>query len=241
MEKINYKIEITGNGKDISKFSGEFERINVILGGNGTGKSKLINQLKTHINSFGGSRPLIYVEGGRTVNIPSSLQITNQDFNQYRTFEQTETNYKQKRNNTLTARIKDALILLEQTEQEINNKYAKDAHEWNLNGQISTFPLKPIAPLEKLFELFNEVFPSITLTFNSGNKSLRCSKNGNEYNPSQLSDGEKQIFCLLADIVVLTEVNSLILVDEPELNLNPGLACRFWDIVEFELPTAIFI
>ena len=241
MEDTNYKIEISGNGRDIAKFSGEFGRINVILGGNGTGKSKLINQLKTHINSFGGTRPLIYVEGGRTVNIPNSLQRTNQDFNNYRTFEQTETNYKQKRNNTLTARIKDALILLEQTEQEINNKYSKEAHEWNLNGRITTFPIKPTAPLDKLFELFNEVFPSITLTFNSGNKSLRCHKNGNDYHPSQLPDGEKQIFCLLADIVVLAESNSLILVDEPELNLNPGLACRFWDIVEAELPNAVFI
>ncbi|MEY8849844.1 ATP-dependent endonuclease [Psychroserpens sp. XS_ASV72] len=241
MEETNYKIEISGNGRDIAKFSGEFGRINVILGGNGTGKSKLINQLKAHINSFGGTRPLIYVEGGRTVNIPNSLQRTNQDFNNYRTFEQTETNYKQKRNNTLTARIKDALILLEQTEQEINNKYSKEAHEWNLNGRITAFPIKPTAPLDKLFELFNEVFPSITLTFNSGNKSLRCHKNGNDYHPSQLSDGEKQIFCLLADIVVLAESNSLILVDEPELNLNPGLACRFWDIVEAELPNAVFI
>lgn len=238
---MNYKIDIQGNGKDLAKFSGEFERINVILGGNGTGKSKLINKLKEQINSFGGTRPLIYVEGGRTVNIPHSLQRTSSDFNNYRTFQQTESGYKQKRTNTLTARIKDALILLEQTEQEINNKYAKDAHQWNLDGRKSTFPLKPTAPLDKLFELFNEVFPSITLTFNSSNKSLHCEKNGNRYNPSQLSDGEKQIFCLLADIVVLAEDNSLILVDEPELNLNPGLACKFWDIVEAELPNAIFI
>lgn len=241
MEETNYHIEISGNGKEIANFSGDFSRINIILGGNGTGKSNLINQLKNHTKSFGETRPLIYVEGGRTVNIPNSLQRTNQDFNNYRTFKQTEANYKNKRNNTLTARIKDALILLEQTEQEINNKYAKEASEWNINGRITPFPIKPTAPLDKLFELFNEVFPSITLTFVSGSKSLSCHKNGNNYHPSQLSDGEKQIFCLLADIVVLADSNSLILVDEPELNLNPGLACRFWDIVEAELPDAVFI
>ena len=115
MEETNYRIEISGNGRDIAKFSGEFGRINIILGGNGTGKSKLIIQLKAHMNSFGGTRPLIYVEGGRTVNIPNSLQRTNQDFNNYKTFEQTETNYKNKRNVTLTARIKDALILAVRT------------------------------------------------------------------------------------------------------------------------------
>ena len=40
---------------------------------------------------------------------------------------------------------------------------------------------------------------------------------------------------------MLAENKSLILVDEPELNLNPGLACRFWDIVEIELPESIFV
>jgi hypothetical protein len=40
---------------------------------------------------------------------------------------------------------------------------------------------------------------------------------------------------------MLTEPKSLVLVDEPELNLNPGLACRFWDILENELPETIFI
>ena len=241
MEKIKYKVEIPGNGKEIIAFSAEFQRVNILLGGNGTGKSKILGQLKGHVNSFGTVRPLIYVEGGRTMVIPDSLRLDNKNFNQYRTYQQTETVYKRKRQTTISQRIKDALILLEQKEQEINNVFAKGAHEWDLNGRESNFPIKPQAPLERLFEIFNEVFPSITLKFISAQKQLKCYKNGNEYPPSQLSDGEKQIFCLLADIFMLTEPNSLILVDEPELNLNPGLACRFWDILENELPESIFI
>ena len=241
MEKTKYKIDIPGNGKEIIPFSAEFQRINIVLGGNGTGKSKILNQLKSHVNSFGFARQLICVEGGRTMTIPDSLQLDQRNFNQYRTFQQTENSYKSKRQATISQRIKDALILLEQKEQEINNTFAKEAHDWDLNGRINSFPLKPQAPLERLFDIFNEVFPSITLKFISAQKSLRCYKNGNEYSPSQLSDGEKQIFCLLADIFMLTEPGSLIIVDEPELNLNPGLACRFWDILENELPESIFI
>jgi energy-coupling factor transporter ATP-binding protein EcfA2 len=236
-----YKIDIPGNNNDVMTFSTEFRRINIILGGNGTGKSKLLNQLKGQINSFGSPRSLIYVEGGRTMTIPESLKLTNLDFSSYQTYSQTENLYFGKRNKTISQRIKDGLILLEQKEQEINNEFAHAAHAWGISDRKTSFPIKPQAPLEKLFEIFNEVFPSITLKFNSAQKALKCNKNGNEYGPSQLSDGEKQIFCLLADIFMLADQNSLILVDEPELNLNPGLACRFWDILENELPESIFI
>lgn len=241
MKKTKYKIDIPGNGKEIIPFSAEFQRINIILGGNGTGKSKILNKLKGHVNSFGFARQLIYVEGGRTMTIPDSLQLDQRNFNQYRTYQQTENSYKSKRQTTISQRIKDALILLEQKEQEINNTFAKEAHNWDLFGRKDSFPFKPQAPLERLFDIFNEVFPSISLKFISAQKSLKCYKNGSEYSPSQLSDGEKQIFCLLADIFMLTEPGSLIIVDEPELNLNPGLACRFWDILENELPESIFI
>lgn len=236
-----HQISIEGNDKGLTPFNAELLRINVILGGNGTGKSKLLNALKAHANSFGQSRQLIYVEGGRAITIPNSLQLSQTDFNQYQTYDKTEKFYKNKRDKNITSRIKDALILLEQKEQEINNQFAKDAHNWNLTGRTTPFPEKPQAPLEKLFEIFNEVFPSITLKYNTAEKTLKCYKNGNEYGPSQLSDGEKQIFCLLADIFMLAEPLSLILIDEPELNLNPGLACRFWDILENELHEAIFI
>lgn len=237
-----YKIQFPKDiGNGAPEFQAEFDRVNIILGGNGTGKSKVLNKLKEHVNSFGMNRQLIYVEGGRTINIPHSLQLTRSDFDTYRTFEQTERQYKSKLNSSISQRIKDALILLEQKEQEINNVFAKDARNWDVEGRQTPFPIKPQAPLERLFEVFNEVFPSISLQFNTAQKNLICLKDGNQYSPAQLSDGEKQIFCLLADIFILAEPQSLILIDEPELNLNPGLACRFWDTLENELPDSIFI
>ena len=236
-----YQINIPVSARELVPFSAEFLRVNIILGGNGTGKSKLLNRLKTQINAFGEPRQLIYVEGGRAMIIPDSLQLSTSDFTNYKTYLDTENFYKNKRKSKISTRIKDALILLEQQEQEINNRFASEANSWNLTGRKTPFPSKPQAPLEKLFEIFNEVFPSITLKFNTAAKTLRCIKNNTEYAPSQLSDGEKQIFCLLTDIFMLAEPKSLILVDEPELNLNPGLACRFWDIVENELPESIFI
>ena len=70
---------------------------------------------------------------------------------------------------------------------------------------------------------------------------MRCRKNNNEYGPTGLSDGEKQVFSILVDIIELTDSNSILFVDEPELNLNPGLANRLWSSIEALLPDAVFI
>ena len=62
----------------------------------------------------------------------------------------------------------------------------------------------------------------------------------------KLSYTDKGIDFLNAQLKITFEIieranPKLIIVDEPELNLNPGLACRFWDILENELPESIFI
>ncbi|WP_008293746.1 AAA family ATPase [Congregibacter litoralis] len=59
--------------------------------------------------------------------------------------------------------------------------------------------------------------------------------------PHDLSDGEKQVFSILVDVIELTEEQSVLFVDEPELNLNPGLANRLWTSIESLLPLAVFI
>lgn len=56
-----------------------------------------------------------------------------------------------------------------------------------------------------------------------------------------MSDGEKQVFSILIDILILTQNNSLLLIDEPELNLHPMLACKLWDTIENELSDCQFI
>jgi len=96
-------------------------------------------------------------------------------------------------------------------------------------------------PLDHLFELFNEIFPQITLTYDSHARRLAAQKNGESYGPSSLSDGEKQVFSILADLIGLDETYKLIVADEPELNLHPELAERLWTLIENEFPDKTFI
>jgi hypothetical protein len=89
--------------------------------------------------------------------------------------------------------------------------------------------------------MFSEVFPEIKLNFDEGSKQLQCEKNGNTYSPADLSDGERQAFFVLADLLLTTAPDSLIIVDEPELNLNALLSDRLWNTIEDGLPNALCV
>ncbi len=219
-----------------------FNRVNLLLGANGTGKSKLLKELKDNAQRFYPGRLVIFVEGGRTIKLVDSLQLNRNNFNQYNTLEKANTTFISKRKTTLSDRVTDALLLLDKMGQEIRGKHSDEVHEWAQNGMNGSLPVREDPPLTKLFQLFTEIFPSIQLQLNSTNKALTCTKNGSaNYSTTQLSDGEKQVLSILADIAILAESNSLIIVDEPELNLNPSLACRLWDTIENDLQGCIFI
>jgi hypothetical protein len=64
--------------------------------------------------------------------------------------------------------------------------------------------------LDRLFELFAEIFPQISLSYDSQSKRLSAQKNGQTYGPSNLSDGEKQVFSILADLIELDEPTNLL-------------------------------
>ncbi|WP_139856805.1 AAA family ATPase [Aequorivita sinensis] len=219
-----------------------FNRINILLGANGTGKSKLLKELRDQAPNFYGDRTVIFVEGGRTIKLTNSLQLNRNNFQQYGTLQTANQTFQNKRKTTLSDRVMDALLLLDRMGQEIRGEHSDKVNEWQKNGQNGPMPLREEPPLTKLFTLFSEIFPSIQLKLDSANKSITCIKNGSApYNPSELSDGEKQVLSILADIAILGDDKSLILVDEPELNLNPSLACRVWDTIENDLPNCVFI
>jgi len=89
--------------------------------------------------------------------------------------------------------------------------------------------------------MFSEVFPEIQLRLENENKDLMVYKAEQRYSITELSDGERQVLFILADIALSAEPNSLIIADEPELNLNSQLAARLWDTIEGRLPDAVFV
>lgn len=219
----------------------QLDRVNVFLGANGTGKSQMLKEIKANYGAFG--KDPIYVEGGRALFLIDNLTLNNNNFNQFANLERAKfQNKHQHANENLVNRIQNELYLIDLLDQEIKKEHSDAVTEWLKNSSHGKCPERKESPFERLFGLFTEIFPTISLKYNSESKVLRCIKgDGPEYSPVVLSDGEKQILSLLADIVILGGDNRLVVVDEPELNLNSGLANRFWDIVENELGSSVFV
>ena len=221
-------------------FEFKFSAVNVFLGANGAGKSTFLNEIRDHfINQ--GEKKVVYVEGGRTIKINDTLQLSRQNFQQYDRLEQAKAEYENKRRYSLADRVFDALIVLDKQGQEEKSRHSDTVKEWIESGSKGDCPTRNQPPLDKMFEMFNEIFPLIELTFNTEARRLIANQNGAEYSPSQFSDGEKQVFSILADFNRLNEGHEIIIVDEPELNLHPELAERIWTLIEKEYPQKIFI
>lgn len=220
----------------------EFSRVNVFLGSNGTGKTKLLQELKGQAGNFLPGFQAVNIEGGRAVQMYDSLELTAQNFNNFRTSDQILKSFRGNRGNALTSRIFIGLKALEQMGIDAKIHHSDAVVSWEESGSDKdSRPSLPDEPMLRVFETFNDIFPSITLEYVPQNRRLICRKHGNEYGPTSLSDGEKQVFSILVDIIELTDSKSVLFVDEPELNLNPGLANRLWSSIEALLPEAVFI
>jgi ABC-type cobalamin/Fe3+-siderophores transport system ATPase subunit len=219
----------------------EFKSVNVLLGANGSGKSSTLKEIRDYGKANFKGEAVIYVEGGRAIRLPASFKLSMGNFHDYDSPEKIESNHRTKKPGDLSNRISDALMLLDLKTQEAKDRHSDDVHSWSQKGQDGSVPVREVLPFERLSQLFSNVFPKIKLDFNPKDKTMVCTKGEKAYSITNLSDGEKQVFSIITDIALLAESHSLILVDEPELNLNPLLAVRLWESIENDLPESTFI
>jgi len=213
----------------------EFHRVNVIMGANGVGKSTILRNLS---NDFTLNNKVKYIEGGRVIRI-SHLGDHSEILS---THAKAEHNYRGQRGRNLQNRLFAALVRLEKKQDQLKIKYAEDVHRWNLSDRSTEMPEYPTPPLDRVFQKFGEIFPEIELYLDGPNKNLLCRKTGlAPYDASRMSDGEKQVFGIISDLIETDDDIAAIIVDEPELNLNPQLALNLWDMLENELEDKIFI
>jgi ABC-type lipoprotein export system ATPase subunit len=219
----------------------DFGRVNVILGANGAGKSKLLTEIRDQAAQITNGKKAVYIEGGRTIKIKDVLQLDHTNFGQFDRYESAFSTYQNKRNQFLAERVFDALMVLDKKEAQLKSAHSDAVEKWIEAGHKGECPKRKQPPLEHLFELFTEIFPRITLSYNAQARQLWAEKDGSRYGPSGLSDGEKQVFSILADLIELEDTHTLIIADEPELNLHPELAERVWTLIENEFPLKSFI
>jgi ABC-type lipoprotein export system ATPase subunit len=244
MSEHNYAVDIesTIHVAGVPKITGHFGRITVLLGANGTGKSRVLRRLRdTSSSIFGEDRSPVYIEGGRVIVIPNAIGIDLFSFNQFGTLQLAYQTFRTNRLTPTSNRSRDAFYLLARKDAVAKEQHSDAVTEWQRNGCAGTCPSIEETQLEKLFKLFSEVFPEIRIRLEGEGNQITCHKNSQTYPTNELSDGERQVLFILADIALTAEPNSVIFADEPELNLNSQLAVRLWDAIENYLPDAVFV
>ncbi|GGE05000.1 DUF4435 domain-containing protein [Rhizobium redzepovicii] len=112
------------------------------------------------------------------------------------------------------------------------------AHEKSKGRKNS---IRPVTVIDRLQELWHELIPSQSLLFSEATvRAVRLDGDGESYEASAMSDGERLVLYILGQ-VLLIETDSLLIVDEPELHMNRSLLVRLWDLVERARPDCSFL
>ncbi|WFR99587.1 DUF4435 domain-containing protein [Rhizobium tumorigenes] len=203
----------------------------VLLGPNGTGKSRLgihIDELDESGSShrIGAQRSLELPEEVFAEKYERAIGLLRRDKSDSKRIRPSpgsmEYNYEQ----VLVALFAERLRGLEL------------AHEKSKGRKSS---IRPITVIDKLQALWTELVPHQTLLFSEATvRACKSDVDAEPYDASEMSDGERLVLYILGQILLI-EADSLLIVDEPELHMNRALMVRLWDLVERSRPDCSFI
>ena len=98
----------------------------------------------------------------------------------------------------------------------------------------------PITKLDKIKKIWESLLPNRELLIESGAIRTKQKNSSVPYFASSMSDGERVVFYLIGECLCAPE-NSVIVIDEPELHLHHSLHRKLWDNIEKERDDCIFI
>jgi ABC-type cobalamin/Fe3+-siderophores transport system ATPase subunit len=209
----------------------------VAIGANGSGKTSLANHLKGYLQNNG-----IIVSAQRVLNIPqfNSIQNPTKTLTALNKYQQYDKTYKSERSyDYLHNEFNIVLQNLLADNISENNNYTKKALELAKNKK--EIPNPEISKLIKAFSIWNDLIEHrIIETVDGINIVVKTKENPNHYQAIQMSDGEKVILYLIAQILQAPK-DGFIIVDEPEMHLHKTILRKLWDRLEAERDDCIFI
>lgn len=214
----------------------------VIIGANGTGKSRLgtwieltgtPNETRTYriaaqrsvqfndnIDMVPLDRARNRLSAGRD-QVPQNTDLVSNEINMrsYR--------ISNKYGSKPTARMVDDFTFLLQVlyaeESNISNRFRREV----LAGREVA---PPSSDLDRIRDLWQSIFTSRSLITTSDSVKA-CIPGGTEYAASEMSDGERAAFYLIGQCLCAPE-NAIVIVDEPEVHLHRSIQCPLWDELE---------
>jgi predicted ATPase len=135
----------------------------------------------------------------------------------------------------------DTLAALIALHNNANDRYARDCEDHELRGEEKPHTQK--TPLRKLLDIWNDIFPTRVLLYEDGDFYARVKENGSQYPAREMSDGERSVLYLAAQVLSIPsdDTNRIIIMDEPEVHLNRSLLNSLWGKLEVARPDCLFI
>jgi len=216
----------------------KIEKSLVVVGANGSGKTRFGAQIENGYNKethrISAQKSLVMPNSTNTTSIVQAennfLWGTHSDMWDEETHILNKKQHKWK-GNLSTQPLDDFSKLLQllfsyEFKDLIKNK--------NSGERIST-------RLDKIKEIWEEVLVHKTLEIGSGSiRTISRLKNNDPYNSSEMSDGERVIFYLIAQVACVRE-GTLIIIDEPEMHLHKSIVTVLWDAIENSRTDCVFV
>ncbi|WP_269789189.1 DUF4435 domain-containing protein [Streptococcus mitis] len=225
--------QLLENFKVIKLFSfiSKVNATTVIIGANGAGKSSLINELRKN------SIDEMYV-------LPAQKIL----YFVFNTFGRDSINKDQYISNLKNVETKYDTIQIQthKVEDDFSGAFTKLITLWVKDyAKVLTDNSRgvegvPVALLERVEQIWNQIFPEITFYPEPNDRVLEIVRNGNKYSINGLSDGERCVLFYIGNVLLAPE-NSYIIVDEPETFLNAAVYNELWDLLISERPDCQFI
>ena len=118
------------------------------------------------------------------------------------------------------------------------NSYRKKATESKNAGENIANP--ELTNLDVTFQIWNSLIEHRIISCDDGINITAKSNNGKSYPAIQMSDGEKVMLYLIAQVLQAPK-NGFIVVDEPEMYLHKTILKKLWDLLETKRNDCIFI
>jgi len=221
---------------DFFKKLGFFNNNIVAIGANGSGKTSLSNKLKTYIQNNG-----VVISAQRILLVPTFETLHNPS-KTAQELKTTQLRDKSNKNQNDFGHLQQefGVVLKNLLADSIasGNAFRIKAIEQTKKGEQISEP--PTTNLDRTLEIWNSLIEHRIISCVDGMNINVESENGRPYPAIQMSDGEKVMLFLIAQ--VLQAPNSgFIIIDEPEMYLHKTILKKLWDILEKERQDCIFI
>lgn len=218
----------------------------IIIGANGAGKSKLgawIEQQNfRQVHRIGAQRKLNFKEN---ITLKSYSQAESLVFfGSERDDDESKVNRWNWGKDYTTKLIDDfenvlaALIAMKNNENDSFVSQCRKAEQ-----SKAAKPCVPVTIMDKLQNIWNEVIPQRQLSLEDSKFYASFKKNDGtpvKYSANQMSDGERSVLYLAAQVLCVPE-NKTLIMDEPEIHLHRSIMNRLWMALERYRPDCLFI